>query len=193
MFFFKGGTMAIIKRCEDFFLQKLDDHIYYFDDWGHVYKVYDERKRRPIHKRADFACSNGYRKLQLQENYVTHSCLVHRLIYAWYFEIPDGYEINHKDGNRANNRISNLEAVTPKQNIWHAKYVLGTRKYDGAQNPNHKLKLCDIERIFDLRRKGYTCRQIGSEFGMNKNHIGKILAGKCWKEYSEKTAYGNRK
>lgn len=45
---------------------------------------------------------------------------VHRLVYlAWADELPDNYndlQINHRDENRQNNRLSNLELVTAAQN-----------------------------------------------------------------------------
>jgi hypothetical protein len=45
----------------------------------------------------------------------------HRVM--WLFihgDIPPGYVINHRDGNRRNNRIVNLEAVTHRENMLHA-------------------------------------------------------------------------
>ncbi len=42
---------------------------------------------------------------------------VHRLIWIWHNgEIPDGYEIDHRDLDRMNNRIENLRLATPAQN-----------------------------------------------------------------------------
>jgi hypothetical protein len=44
--------------------------------------------------------------------------LVHRLVYmAHVGPIPKGMQINHKDEDKTNNCIENLEVVTPKQNI----------------------------------------------------------------------------
>lgn len=40
----------------------------------------------------------------------------HRLVYEKYYgKIPHGYQIHHKDGNKLNNSIDNLEALTPYQ------------------------------------------------------------------------------
>jgi len=46
---------------------------------------------------------------------------IHRLMWeTWIGKIPDKFQINHKDGNRGNNLISNLEAVTAKENVDYA-------------------------------------------------------------------------
>ena len=50
---------------------------------------------------------------------------VHRLVYeAFVGEIPKGYEVDHIDGDKNNNHYSNLEAVTPSENVKRA-YKLG--------------------------------------------------------------------
>jgi hypothetical protein len=54
------------------------------------------------------------------------SFLVHRLI-AEAFLGPSDLQINHKDGNKQNNRIENLEWVTVQQNVDHCRqpYAVG--------------------------------------------------------------------
>ena len=46
----------------------------------------------------------------------------HRLIYEQQVgPIPDGYVVDHIDGNGLNNRVSNLRAVTQSTNVWNSK------------------------------------------------------------------------
>lgn len=53
--------------------------------------------------------------------------MAHRLIWeAVNGPVPDGLEINHRNGRKADNRIENLELVTRGENIRHA-YRLGLR------------------------------------------------------------------
>lgn len=63
--------------------------------------------------------SSGYIRVLLRndENQYKQT-LVHRLVYmAHVGVIPKGMQINHKDEDKTNNCIENLEVVTPKQNI----------------------------------------------------------------------------
>lgn len=59
--------------------------------------------------------------------------LSHRVVYMFvHGRIPDGLVINHRDSNRQNNRIANLEAVTYRQNTLHGKR---SRNYVSEHHP----------------------------------------------------------
>lgn len=74
--------------------------------------------------------------------------LVHRLVaMAFIDNIPEDKEINHIDGNKQNNCVENLEIVTHKQNMRHAKDVLGIpfnamKGKRGKQHPESKAVVC---------------------------------------------------
>ena len=56
-------------------------------------------------------CGEGGRKL---------TRFVHRLVAEAFLGESDGMQVNHKDGDKLNNRLSNLEWVTPSENVRHA-------------------------------------------------------------------------
>lgn len=59
---------------------------------------------------------------------------VHHMIWeAVHGPIPDGFQINHINGNKLDNRICNLELLTPSENTAHA-YRLGLRTARGEKN-----------------------------------------------------------
>jgi len=89
-------------------------------------------------------------------------------------------QINHKDGNKANNHISNLEYVTPSENCKHA-YRIGLADERGERNPNHKLKEKDIPQIRKLLDEGVLSqREIGRRYGVTRGAIKCIKIGRNW-------------
>ena len=61
---------------------------------------------------------NGYKIVGLKKNQVVDSRYVHRLVAEAFIPNPDGkLEINHKDFNKANNSVDNLEWVTRVENV----------------------------------------------------------------------------
>lgn len=64
---------------------------------------------------------SGYPNMGLRRNMHQHQISVHRLVTAAFLgPCPKHLEVNHKDGNKDNNRIENLEYVTTAENMRHA-------------------------------------------------------------------------
>ena len=64
--------------------------------------------------------------------------LIHRLVALTYLSNPDGLsQVNHKDGNKLNNHVDNLEWCSPMQNTRHS-IEIGLKVYN---NPTEGLKL----------------------------------------------------
>ena len=73
------------------------------------------------------SCSDwrGYLHLLLVKNKIRKDFKEHRLICLTFLDNPDNKkEVNHKDGNRLNNRLENLEWCTRSENEQHKYNIL---------------------------------------------------------------------
>ena len=73
--------------------------------------------------------NRGYSIVDLYKDKKRHTVLVHREVaFAFLEKHKSANQINHKDGNKSNNIVSNLEWVTQSENMKHA-YATNLRKY----------------------------------------------------------------
>lgn len=63
---------------------------------------------------------NGYNILKLYRDGKPYTRQVHRLVAMAFIGDVEGLEVNHKDGNKTNNNVENLELVSRSENIKHA-------------------------------------------------------------------------
>lgn len=77
----------------------------------------------------------GYLRVGLSRDGKEKKFLIHRLVADAFIGKNNGLEINHKDGNKANNHVSNLEWVTRRENIKHA-FETGLNKGHEIQSKN---------------------------------------------------------
>ena len=105
------------------------------------YEVSDDGRVRNAHtgrKIKQFIGKDGYARTQIAGK----SRLVHRVIAKAYIpEEPEKPFVNHKDGNKQNNSVDNLEWVTRAENIRHAYIndLIPTRR--GVRNGRCKLTI----------------------------------------------------
>lgn len=68
-----------------------------------------------------YIANNGYRMVHLRYR-IDKMCSVHRLVMKAFCPIPemDDLQINHKDGNKLNNNLDNLEWSTALENMRHS-------------------------------------------------------------------------
>jgi hypothetical protein len=104
---------------------------------------------------------------------------VHRLVALNYLENPNNYkEVNHIDGDKKNNVISNLEWCNRKQNINHA-IKMGLLNV-GEKNPNNKLKIETVKIIRDLYSKNKKIYQISNILNIKYSTVYSIVNKKTW-------------
>jgi hypothetical protein len=83
-----------------------------------------------------------------------------------------GKVINHKNGDKHDNRIENLEIITQKENVLHA------RKHGFLKS---KLTESDVREIRKLLKMGVKPSKIAKEYGVSNLTIYNIRDGKTWK------------
>lgn len=88
---------------------------YEVSDQGHVKSLYSTQKLMALHTHW---C--GYKVIWLRSPGKHKKFFVHRLVAMAFLPNPEKKEIvNHKDGNKANNILSNLEWNTQSENVTH--------------------------------------------------------------------------
>ena len=90
---------------------------YYITDDG---KVWSERTQKFLSFQYD---KNGYVKVQMRStDNKSHRYSVHRLVLENFkpVENMENLQVNHIDGNKKNNNLTNLEWTTSEENIRHA-------------------------------------------------------------------------
>ena len=107
---------------------------------------------------------------------------LHRLIMMAFCPIDnmENMQINHKDGNKKNNNLSNLEWCTASENQIHAFKNNLQKPRRGSASNFSKLNENDIQKIFELRASGLTQKAIAEKIGCSRSNIGYILLKKTW-------------
>ena len=121
----------------------------------------------------------GYPQVYLRNNGAKSKRFIHRLVLgAFVGPCPPKHETNHKDGNRDNNRLSNLEWVTSSENQRHA-YRFGLTPVPCTKNENNgmcKLSNAEVKQLREMRFLfGVPVRNLSPLFGIGLKHVDRII------------------
>lgn len=109
---------------------------------------------------------------------------VHRLVAEKYIPNPDNKtQVNHKDGNKLNNCVDNLEWVSNQENRNHA--INNGLHLIGEKCPWHKITEEDV--IYIRRHRNEKTQKEWAEiYEVSRSTIGDIIHYRTWKQINEK-------
>ncbi len=110
-----------------------------------------------------------------------HPKTLHRVLMITFKPI-DGCEnlvVNHIDGDKFNNNLSNLEWTTPKKNSQHAQsmglYETGSNRYNSKLDDK---KALEIKKLY---KNPYTALQLAKKYQISDRLVYSIAKGERWK------------
>ena len=126
--------------------------------------------------------SHGYPTVALTDHKAhMRSWPLHMLVaYAFLGPRPNGHQVNHKDANRKNPCLANLEYITPSANLQYAHDLGAFRhaKYAHGEQ-SHKSTLTD-DAVRDIRASGVSLRLLAQRYHVHTSTIHSIKRRKTW-------------
>jgi len=132
--------------------------------------IFGKRLKRPVGR------VNGRGYVELTNG--GFAGLAHRLIWESVSgPIPRGMQINHINGCKTDNRISNLEVVTPSENLSHA-YRTGLATAKGESNGRAQLT---GESVRFIRSSSESTPRIAELLGVSRRTVSDVRSGNTWR------------
>jgi hypothetical protein len=139
-------------------------------------KVYSWKSKKYLKPQIQ---NSGYMTVGLYLNKKCKVVPVHRIVAQTFLPNPYNLKtVNHKDFNKTNNDVSNLEWMTHQENSLHST---NRGIISGENNGNSKLTK---EQVIQIRGKykfrKYTYGDLAKEYGILKTYVGRIINRKVW-------------
>lgn len=121
---------------------------------------------------------NGYLAVNLYKDGKCKHYYIHRLVAQTFIDNPDNFrEVNHKDCNKHNNNVSNLEWCSRRENLQHS-YDHGLKRA-GEKHGCHKLT---EEQVKEIRCSKLSQKELALKYGISLSNINAIITHRIWKE-----------
>lgn len=135
--------------------------------------------------------NHAYAKVLLSKNGISKTLLVHRLVAVAFIPNPDNKpQVNHKNGNKYDNRVENLEWATCSENTKHAFKNGLAKVLRGTDNGAAKLT---TEQILEIRSsciigdKNFGITSLAKKFNVSPHTIYRIVHFETFKNLSDVT------
>lgn len=154
---------------------------YQISNLGRV-KSFKKKNHGKILKLGKDGC--GYYRIGLMKHGKRVTEKVHRLVACAFIPNPENKpEVNHKDSNKTNNAIKNLEWSTHHENAIHCFSIGSGKSRDtkGYKNVNAKLNENDVRLIRKFHRhKLMRRRAIAQKFKVSLGAVDKVIYRDSW-------------
>lgn len=125
-------------------------------------------------------CSKGYSRVVLNNEKTKVDSKVHRLVAIAFLANPNKRsEINHKNGIKSDNSVSNLEWSTRSENVKHAFDNKLKKPQSGILNGQAKLTENEVLSIRSESNK-LNQYQLAKKYNVSRSCIASILSGRTW-------------
>lgn len=152
---------------------------YFISDYGIIYKK--NMKPKKTHE-----IKGGYLRVSIKVGKKQKLVLIHRLVVENFIgPIPKGMEIDHVNGNKKDNSVSNLEIVSPEENMKRAK--LNNLIPQGRDRHSTKYDEDLIHKICKYLKDGnFNKKEIAEILHVPVGLVRSIACGSKWKFISSK-------
>ena len=159
---------------------------YAVSNYGRIKRIlpWKQRPNQPIGLRKTYRYKTGYAFVVLSHNGQQKTYRIHQLVAELFIGVrPVGFVINHKNCNKGDDCVKNLEYVTPKQNVLHA--VLHRRHSYGEQRWSAKLSEKKVIQIIRWLKDGCSIACVAYRFNVSRRAIYNIVYGRNWKHVTK--------
>lgn len=166
-------------------IKPVPDHEGYFvSNFGRVFSNRPKNgkgdKPGPLRELKGLLCSKGR---YFQFGIGKKKFLIHRVVaHVFIGQCPEGCEVSHIDGDSFNNKATNLEYVSHKENE-KMKLIHGTR-LAGDRSPQSKLSSSQVREIRERLKKAKRgeARKLSKEFNVCESTISLVKKNKRWEK-----------
>lgn len=159
--------------------------LYQISNLGRVRRKDNKKVLKPL------LLTKGYKGVRLYEDFkVAKTKKIHRLVAEYFIPNPLNLEqVNHKDGDKNNNRMDNLEWCSNDYNMIHA--IENNLILKGEERYSSKCKdesLLLLQRLIDC---GFTIKQLSLIYMISKNAMKNIIRGNTYRHLHLNIMYNN--
>ena len=160
------------------------ENLYSADENGNIYSYHHKNR----YTMMGYVNKKGYRTITLIKDKIQYQKLYHRIIAETFLELVEGKDqVNHINGIKTDNQVSNLEWCTPSENQYHSSRI-GLKKpltkehlnalHQGVANKIGRFTIDEASEILEMMDVlKLSCRKMAEIIGIDKSIIQRLKNG----------------